>query len=76
MKRIIPAFLLILTLLVSGCGKTDAEKQAAYRKSPKTVMWSMIAENAEDWTSSASRQAKAETTKEENSKNSQLQPEG
>lgn len=76
MKRIIPAFLLILALLVSGCGKTEEEKQAAYRKSPKTVTWSMISENAEDWTSSASRQAKAEMTKEEYSKDSQAQPEG
>jgi len=76
MKRIIPVLLLILTLFVSGCGKTEKEKQAAYRKSPETVMWSMISENAEDWTSSASRQAKAEMTKEEYSKNSQIQPEG
>ena len=70
MKRLIPAFLLILTLLAGGCGMSEEKKQSAYRKSPETVMWDKLAENSEDWTSSASRQAKAEKTKEENAKRS------
>ena len=70
MKKFLPACLLVLTLLVSGCGMSEEKKQAAYRKSPETVMWEKTAENSEDWESSASRQAKAEKTKEENSKKS------
>lgn len=70
MKKILPACLLVLMLLVSGCGMSEEKKQAAYRKSPESVMWEKTAEDSENWESSASRQAKAEKTKEENSQKS------